>query len=914
MRNIIYFLLLFVYSAPVLAQTRTLSGKVIDGESGKPLPGVTVLIKGTNVGTSTDAEGGFKLGYTTGNTLVFSFVGYLTQELAIDENTTYNVTLQFGDRTLGEVLVVGSRNANRTKVDSPVPVDVIELGPLLESAPQVTVTQLLQYIAPSLHSLQSSGGDAASATNMVQLRGLAVDQLLVLVNGKRRHKSANINFGGNGNGSSGYDLNAIPTGAIDRIEILRDGAAAQYGSDGIAGVINIVTKTTTDQLHATATTGIRYTGDGLLARGNANYGFKTGKEGGFVNVTAEFGSQGIAGPAGGGENGTYTGPIYGGGANVRDYDAIFTKEIDEAILAKRGLTRRDFNQRGGPNRQQDALLFFNAASPLKGGAEFYAFGGISYRRSEFTAVRRLPGWGVRNNTFIYPDGFLPAIDLRIADRSLATGLRGKVRGWLVDLSNVYGKNIFTNRVINSLNATLGLKSPRSFEAGSYNASQNTTSLDFSRYFPNTLKGLNVAFGAKFRLETYQIVAGEPASYLKADTRAVFNVDTTSLGTPYLADAGLTALNGLAAGSQIYPGFRPESATNVSRSIAAAYLDVELNPTEKWLVAGAIRGENYSDFGNVVTGKIASKYTFSDALGLRGSASTGFRGPDLAQFYYTAVSTGFQRGVGVDFLTASNVSAAPRALGIPSLIPEKSVSYSFGATSQPLRNIELSADIYFITIRDRVIQTGNFSATSPDLPPDLQSAFAATGANQANFFFNGINSLTRGLEVTSSWRLPLANANLHLLAAGNFSFNEVQGINLPVGLDRAKFESVIFSPTERARVETQVPQQKITLQGIYTKGNWQLLARAVWFGKVTTVANLGGGQFFAQTFRPIWVADLSASYRLSRQVQFTFGANNLFNQLGDYTDQLIAGRRKNSPSGIQNGGAGGQLFVRVAANF
>lgn len=907
------FILLSLFSiSKIFGQQRIVIGKVTAQEDKSPLIGVSVIVKGTNTGTTTTPSGTFKLSFQKGTTLVFSFIGYQSQEVAIPPSGEVNVSLQPAINTLGEVQVVGSRNANRTKLDSPVPVDVVNIRQLQESAPQVTVTQILQYVAPSFHSAESSGGDASSATNLAQLRGLSVDQVLVLVNGKRRHKSSNINFGGNGNGSTGYDLNAIPTASIERIEVLRDGAAAQYGSDAIAGVINIVLKKNTDNLLVSTTGGVRYSGDGEYTRSNINYGLKTGEKGGFINLTAEFGTQGIAEPVGGGNNGLYTGPIYGGGAGVRDYDAIYTKEIDEAILASRGLTRKDFNQRSGPNRQKDALVFFNTALPLANGAEFYAFGGLSYRNSEFTAVRRLPGWGTRNNTFIYPDGFLPAIEMGILDKSLAVGLRGKVKGWNVDFSNVYGGNSFTNRVTHSLNASLGLKTPKNFFAGAYGASQNTTSLDFTQYFDKILHGLNIAFGTQYRAETYYIEKGEPNSYIKADTRTIYDVDTTYLGIPYLQEVGQTALNGTAAGAQIYPGFRPESETNVTRSIISAYLDLEANITPEWTLSGAVRVENFSDFGSVFTGKAATRYQFAPWLALRGSVSSGFRAPDLAQFYYTAVSTSFLGGVGVDILTASNVSAAARALGIPSLTPEKSRGYTLGFTSKASRNIELSVDAYSIDIDDRIIQTGNFSSTASNLPADLKAAFIATGANQANFFYNAVNSRTQGIDITANYKAQIGTGNFTFTAAANFGKNEIRKINTPKGLD--SFVDVIVSPTEKVRIESSIPQKKISLQALYAINRWNFLLRAVYFGDVNVATNFGGGNIFYQNFSPKWITDLSAGYKLSPTIQVTAGVNNVFNVLADYTDQLVAGRRITTPGGGQFVSTGGRAFIRLAATF
>ncbi|REA61537.1 TonB-dependent receptor [Dyadobacter luteus] len=917
MKNYFLLLLLFISTA-TLAQQRIITGRVTASENGEPLPGVNITIKNTRQGTITDGDGKFTLTVVKGETLIFSFIGFLAKEVPIHASNEYNVALQTSTHTLGEVQVVGSRNANRTKLDSPVPVDVIDLKPLLESAPQVSITQLLQYVSPSFHSVNgSNAGDAGSALNLSQLRGLGVDQVLVLVNGKRRHKSSNINWGGLGNGATGYDLNSIPTAAIERVEILRDGAAAQYGSDAIAGVINIVLNKSTEQLTISSTASTRRRGDGTTTRTNANYGFALGKTGGYLNTTAEFATQAIALLPGNDDAGLYLGPVYGGGANTRNYDAIYTKEIDEAILASRGIDRHFFDRRaGGSNKAKDALLFFNAAIPLRQNAEVYAFGGISHRNSQFTAVYRLPGWTERNNSFLYPDGFLPAMENIISDKSLAVGIKGKIRDWDVDISNVYGKNDFGNVITNSLNASLGLKTPRTFDAGSYNASQNTGSIDISRYFDKVLKGINVAFGAQYRVETYQIIAGESASYSKGDLRTVWGLDTTATGIIYNTNEGQIGLNGLSPGSQIHAGFRPENAVNVNRSILAGYVDVEANITQNWLVSGALRLENFSGLGNVTTYKIATKFNISDRLGLRGSHNTGFRAPDLAQYYYTETSTSFQQGRAIDQVTASNQSAATRALGFPTLTPEKSKGYTLGITTQPFRNFELTADAYLVDVNNRVGNTGNFSATDVNLPLEVRNLFVQTGTTQAKFFYNSFSTRTKGLEITGSYRTPFRGGALNLLLGANFVRNEVTSVNTPAGLEAYRY--IIFNDGEKARVTSHIPGQKINVQGTYKLGKLTYMARAIYFGSVTTAsalnANFPQPDYFYQKLKPIWVVDASVAYSFTKSLQGVIGVNNAFNQLGDYTDPSLNPRNNPSIIGLQNGSAGIQPFIRITAKL
>ena len=919
-KKLLLLLILSIFiNTKISAQQRTISGIVTSADDHLPLHGVSVRVKGLDGSASTEKDGSFKLTTKNGKYLVISYIGFKTKEVEIGTNLKLNISLEESDNTLNELQIVGSRNANRTKLNSPVPVDIIDLKSLQQYSPQASVTELLQYVSPSFHSSVSGGGDAASATSTVQLKGLGVDQVLVLVNGKRRHKSSNISWGGLGNGATGYDLNSIPVGSIDRIEILRDGAAAQYGSDAIAGVINVVLKSNVDELTVSTIESIRRRGDGLTSRTNANFGVKLGDKG-YLNVTGEYASQSVSLPVGKNGDGLYIGPAYGGGANTRGFDQIYTKEIDDAIIASRGIDRHFFDTRGSTNKSKDGLLSFNAAIPLKDGFEIYSFGGISHRNSQFTAVYRLPGWTERNNTFVYPDGFLPAMDNIITDQSFAVGVKGKIKEWNVDLSNVYGRNAFENVISNSLNASLGQKTPRTFNAGSYNASQNSGSIDFSRKFDKVLSGLNVAFGGQYRVETYQIKAGEESSYSKADLSTIYNVAYTTGGIPYFVNAGSTPLNGLSPGSQIHAGFRPSNEVEAKRSISAAYADLELNVTSKWLVSGAFRIENYSDFGSVSTYKAATRYGFAKWLAVRGAFNTGFRAPDLAQFYYTETSTTFQNGVAIDQVTANNVNPATKALGIPSLQPERSKGYSAGLTSQPIQNIELTIDGYQIDIKDRVGNTGRFSATDTNLPADVRALFVQTGTIQAKFFYNSFSTRTRGIEFTGSYKFLLPNgANAAFLAGANFQKTTLTKVNTPKGLEAYRY--IIFDESEEARVTKAIPATKVTLQGTYNYKKLNFLIRTVYFGSVTSVSQLNANfpkpDYFYQVYSPIWVTDFSAGYKITPVLQATIGVNNLFNVLGDYSIPAPGSNitRVPSPGSVQAGtNAGLQPFIRLSANF
>ncbi len=909
------FFALFLFSAnAITAQQKIITGSVKSADN-VPLSDVTVAIKELNKSVTTAEDGSFTLTVADNKakTLEFSSVGFEFSEQELGTASNFNIVMKRKVNMLGEVQIVGSRNAHRTKITSPVPVDVFDIKTLKELGAQTTLTQILQNVAPSFSSLKSSGQDAATTTSLAQLRGLAVDQILVLINGKRRHKSANINFGGNGNGSTGYDLNAIPINAIERVEVLRDGAAAQYGSDAIAGVINIVLKRDVEKMTISATGGVRHRGDGIFTREGINYGFKLGDKGGFLNATAELATRGITLPGNKDADGLYTGVMYGSGASSRGYDAVFTKEMDEAIMAGRGLTRRYFDTRGVPYPQKDGLIFFNMAAPLKG-AEIYAFGGISNRHTENTGSYRYPGWGTRTNNFIYPDGFLPQMAMRVLDKSLAIGVKGMINGWDVDFSNTYGANTFFIRVENSMNATMGLSSPTSFDAGGYGVIQNNTGLDISRYFSKILRGVNVAYGAQYRVENYRLNAGELNSYIKADQRHIFNIDTSASGIQYLDNAGTTALNSISPGSQVYQGATPGNAANVTRSVIAGYFDVEANITKKWLLSAAARVENFSDFGTVSTFKAATRFTVDRWLGVRGSYSTGFRAPDLAQFHYSNLTTSFQNGRGVDILTAANSSAAARALGIPGLTPERSTSYTAGLTSQLIPNLEVSIDGYSVSVDNRVGLTGSFVSTDANLPADVKNAFAATGASQAQFFFNAFDTRTTGVEFTATYKLRTGNnSDLSLIAGGNFMETKILDVHLPGKLN-ISYLNTVLSPAERNRIEKQTPRHKINLQAVYRLDKLSFMVRPVYFGEVTSASALSANNFFYQDYPPIWVTDVSLGYRFNSMFRITAGLENAFNEVGDYVSASVAGFRTPSPGGLQNGATGRQYFVSLNATF
>ncbi|HEX9150684.1 MAG TPA: TonB-dependent receptor, partial [Flavobacterium sp.] len=677
----LFFMLTFIFSAGLTAQEIKVSGIVTD-DSNATLPGTTVLLKGTAKGTTTDADGKFTITAKTGDILQFSFVGLETKSVTVTGNIV-NVTLTGSGETLQDVVIIGSRNPTRTVTESAVPIDVISMKEIASQGPQVNLNQILNMVAPSFTSNTTTVADGTDHIDPAQLRGLGPDQVLVLVNGKRRHTSSLVNINGSpGRGSVGTDLNAIPAFAIEKIEVLRDGASAQYGSDAIAGVININVKKNTNKLDVALFGGGNLSKgandhDGGIDGGNyqldLNYGTGLGKEKSFINATASFQLRDATSRAKdvtgtlfnaynaveqrAAEAGTNINALFGNINNTPNTTQILTtikqyapqvgyftaaqqtaitgaltiSQMQTALnfdatageLDYRGLERKDFNMRVGQSSLKSAQFFLNAAYPINDKLEAYAFGGTSYRTGEAAGFYRRPNQA-RSYTGLYPNGFLPEIHSTINDVSVAAGLRGFLfENWNFDLSNTFGRNAFDYGVENTVNASLRENSPTEFDAGGLAFAQNTTNFDMNRKF-DVLKGLNVAFGAEYRHENFAITAGQPESYNLYD----INGGVVTATTP--ANIKVTDFFGAARpnGSQVFPGFRPANAIDKDRNSVAVYTDLELDLTDKWLVNGAVRFENYSDFGNTTNFKVASRYKLTDNINLRGAVSTGFRAPSL----------------------------------------------------------------------------------------------------------------------------------------------------------------------------------------------------------------------------------------------------------------------------------------------
>ena len=902
-------LLVLLLAGATFAQQATIQGTVKGDQ--EVLPGASVYIQDKSAGTVANQDGKYKLNLKPGTyTLIASFVGYKPSEkvVALTSGQTLNLDFELQSTSFDEVVVLGSRSLPRSQLNTPVPVDVIDVQSLTKEVSQVTLNQILTYAAPSFQSNTQTISDGTDHIDPASLRGLGPDQVLVLINGKRRHTTSLININGTfGKGAVGTDLNAIPSSAIKKIEILRDGAAAQYGSDAIAGVINIILDDNVNQVRTSLTTGgyaSKNSEDGIDGENvqvNVNFGLPLGDKGGFINFAGSFDFRNPTN-----RQKEFTGVIFSDYNNPTLYPNPTGVNITDQELQRRGLTRADFVSRIGQSENRGGALSFNSIIPLNNGAEFYAFGGLNYRNGESAAFRRQPAQITQNIAEIYPLGFLPLIVTDNYDQSVATGIRGKVGEWDADFSNTFGRNRIDFTVNNTLNASLLEASPTSFEAGGYRFAQNTTNLDFSRNYADALSGVNVAFGFEHRYENYQIVQGEAASY--TDYGRAIKVGTDASGNAILIPDNtgnvqtLKAKNGsaYAGGAQSFPGFRPENAVNATRTAVAVYTDVELNLAPQLLIDGALRFENYSDFGSTLNWKVATRYKIGEAWAIRAAASTGFRAPSLHQRYFSATSSVFTDGQIIQSGTFTNDSRPAKLLGIPDLKQETSNSYSLGVTGK-LGKFKLTVDGYSVRINDRIIYTGQFSgsnaATATAQDKEIFTLLDQANAKTARFFANAIDTKTRGIDAVLSYSDQFGKGRFQADLSGVFVKTEVVGAVKASPLLAGK-ESIYFDRSSRIYLESAVPRTKGNLSLSYNINNWGFYLRNVYFGSVDAATNVEAD---AQTFGSKVVTDLTTSYSLFSNLRITVGANNLFDI---YPDKTIGG----------NTGAGYFIYSRTGQQF
>lgn len=867
----------------------------ITNSKGKPLSGVSIVVKNKAGGTSTNANGAFTIDANEGDILVVSIIGFKTKEVPVGSLHELSINLEEAVAELTTV-VVGSRSLRpRTNVESPVPVDVISSKDLIATG-QIEPTQQIQFTAPSFVSNRQTVADGTDHIDPASLRGLGPDQVLVLVNGKRRYNTALVNINGTvGKGSVGTDLNSIPASSIERIEVLRDGAASQYGSDAIAGVINVVLKKKTGT-QVFAHTGAQYKGDGAALQLGINQGFKVGK--GTLNITGEVRHRQPTNRAG-----NYLGTVFSGDSAT-----------DVQLIAQNGGWDRKNNMHIGNSKQLNVYGEANLELPVSSRTKFYATGMYSYRKGKAAGFYRYPKQQSPSQVVLqlYPRGFLPLINSDINDHSILAGIKGKTASaWNWDVSSVYGGNQFSFEVTNSNNASMGSNSPTSFECGKLGFRQSTTNVDFSKDFGTQLKlsSFNVAVGAEMRLDMYKITAGQEESWK--------NYDNTKAG-----------------GAQVFPGFQPVNEVDETRSVVSTYVDIETDITSKFLINVAGRFEHYSDFGNALAGKLAVRYKILDALSIRGAISNGFRAPSIHQYYFNNVSTQFQPTpaglVASNTLTVRNNDKIAKALGIPDLKEETSVNYSLGITSKPARNVSLTIDAYRIDIKDRILYAGPYRRTPGSIVETvLNNAGVSSDVQVVQAFSNFIDTKTLGVDVILSVNPQVGKGNLDLTLAGNLNettIEKVKGTNMIPAVADAKGNYFFFDRAEQSRIEAANPRNKVSLAANYQIKKFGFMARATRFGKV---ASWNSNPDLDETFDAKVVTDASVGYQLISQVRVTIGANNLFDVYpnkqrwfresnGNIKDPLYGatgeGRFVYSRNATQFGMNGGYYYISLSASF
>ncbi len=795
---------------------------------------------------------------------------------------------------LKEVQIVGSRNTKRTVVNSAVPIDVINVKDVTTQSGKLEINELLQYVAPSFNANKQSGSDGADHVDPASLRGMGPDQTLVLINGKRRHQSSLINlFGTKGRGNTGTDLNAIPASAIKRIEILRDGAAAQYGSDAIAGVINIVLNDNIDQVTGAITYGAYNTNaQGEFDPGTANIKNNFLDETGFGNTLGQkrnFDGQSLKVAAN-----------YGVAVGKKGGIANFTAEyINKEKTLRPGF---DFRKGFGEAAIQGLNLFGNLVVPISDKSEFYAFGGRNFRDTDAYAFTRNGGERVVES--IYPGGYTPRITSEIVDNSIAAGIRTKyASGWKMDLSNTFGKNLFHYFIKGTLNASLVGNSPTEFNAGGHSLSQNTTNLDFTKNYDSVLNGMNLAFGAEFRTEQFSIFAGEEGSYSTYDTagRPITNPATQTAPTDPISGELRPG------GSQGFPGYSPANEVKKNRNNVSLYTDAEFDVTDKLLVSTAVRFENYSDFGSTLNGKLAARLKATDNINFRGSLSTGFRAPSLAQVYYNLRFTNFSSGGATEVILSSNDSPVTQAFGINKLNEEKAVNGSLGVTAS-FGAFTATVDGYFINVKDRIVLTGYFDASALNL-----------GVSAAQFFTNGVDTKTAGVDVVLAWKKKFGDSNFAATLVGNINHMKIGDVKNGT-LDKETF----FGEREKAFLLASAPANKFGLNLNYDKKWFNAGLAFTRFSKVELldyqmyedVADYGSfaDQIKAatDTYSAKIVTDLTLGFKLNKSSKLSIGANNLFNIYPDQQDDWVeAGGYWDA---VQMGFSGAYYYARLGFTF
>ncbi|MGY2132487.1 TonB-dependent receptor domain-containing protein [Hymenobacter sp. HD11105] len=878
--------------APIIetkkAADATVTGRVVGGD-GEPIPGATVLEQGTNNGISTDGDGRFSITVKPGATLVISAIGFRSQQIAVGDRTTLNVRLETSTTELGQVTVVGSRGLPRTDVERPAPVDVLNAKEL-QATGQVDLGQQVQFNSPSFNSAKTGVNGVANYADPATLRGLSPDQVLVLVDGKRRHQFSALNLNVTvGSGTVVTDLNSVPTLAVERIEVLRDGAAAQYGSDAIAGVINLGLNKSTGVATVRTQYGITQEGDGAQYLAGANYGIKLGKTNpGYLNLTLQYQRQNQTNRSDDYVGGIYTAFPALTSANPTPTATQIANE--NRIRAERGVyppVGEPFKVGVYGSNQADIYQgFYNLGVPIGGaGWSVYSFGG--YSRKDILAYGFFRNAQPNNVNYspVQPDGYLPELPGRSDDYSAVVGLNRKLAGgWNLDFSTGYGYNyldLFANK---TSNPSLGAASPTDFYVGRSAFGQSTSEVNVSRNYVGLFgtKSFNLALGSQFRVDRFELEKGSPESY---------EVGPFALAAP--ATPTSPARTAKAPGSSGRPGIAPDDETNTTRSNVGVYVDVESDITERWLVTTALRYENYSDFGSNISGKLASRLKVTEGIALRGSINRGFRAPSLQQTFNSVTTSTVQAGAIVQTKQLRNNDPRLVPLGVSDPKAETSWNYSVGVAARLTEDLLFTVDAYQIDIRDRIINSERLvkSDIRALQTPDFENI------SEIRFFTNAIDTRTRGIDLVTTYKYDFSERS-RLSTSLALSFNATNIVrtgDTPAALQAGTTNRILLIDTVSiGLIERAQPRQKVLFSVTYQLGKFSITPRASYFGPVTAYekpANIAATAttplryvpHISQEFSGKTLLDLALVYNPVKVVSISVGANNITNVYPDKVD-------------------------------
>ncbi|HRI20432.1 MAG TPA: TonB-dependent receptor [Panacibacter sp.] len=864
-------ILLMLFTVPLITQAQgTLSGTVTGG--GKPLENANV-VSSKGGGATTDKDGKYSLKLAAGTyTVTFSNVGFAPQSEKVTitdgQQKVLNIVMIESSQDLQDIMVVGTRSVPRSSVSSALPVDNVDAA-TLKSTGQQTFDKTLQYRVPSFNTVNTPVNDASTLLDPYEIRNLGPSRTLILINGKRKNLSSllYVQFSP-GRGETGADLSGIPIDAIKNVEILRDGASAQYGSDAIAGVMNVILKDKYQYSSLTLNGGGTSKGDGgsygLSFNSGANFAGK-----GFINYTVALSQQ---------DNAVRSGTI-----DVPTEIATFGgDDVTDAAIRAYLQKYPTGNNKNGTGATTAAKFLYNLGVPIGDKGMFYSNAAFVSKKVFSNANYRVPYWRIDEGLLHAPApgapdytgsgygaegsqlqndfladkaagvyqgyiGYEPSFEGDLADYNATAGFKNEINGWKQDISITVGGNQQLYSVNNTVNRSLLKASPTAFKPGGYGFSNVVGNIDISK---SVTDNFAIGFGTEARKETYKIIAGDTASFS-------------------------------AEGANSFPGIRTENSGIFSRYNLGAYFDASVNVTKDWLIDGTVRGEKYSDFGSAFVYRGSTRIKLDgDKFVLRGSASTGFRAPTLHQIYAQSTQASFAGGTIVSSGLFNNNSKQAFLLGVPKLKPEKSTNFTVGIGTKPSKNFSLTLDYYDITIRDRIVYSSSISSSDPNTT--LYQILQAADVVSVQFFINGIKTHTSGLDFVASYRnIGLGTGKLGINLAANYTLeNEIIGSpNDPAAIKDAG--STILSTQIRSLLTKSRPKYKGILGFDYNVQKWSFNLNNTLFGS-TEFQDLDNGgsdmENIIQKFSPAAVTDLNIGYNFSSKISADFTINNIFNVL------------------------------------